>query len=114
MDNAKVAVAFCTFVGAYLRVKYTNYLLCFMTYHNLCEFSVYETVLALPELNLKYKIELVTYPSSMKCHLGIQIFIGVGRFRILGRQKLGGQGGGADSQQAHDVVMTSMRRNNVA
>ena len=26
----------------------------------------------------------------------------------------GGQGGGANSQQAHDVVMTSMRRNDVA
>ena len=32
--------------------------------------------------------------------------IGVGRFRILG--------GGPNSQQAHDVVMTSMRRNDVA
>ena len=44
--------------------------------------------------------------------------IGVGRFRILGGQGLeywgGGQGGGANSQQAHDVVMTSMRRNGVA
>ena len=45
--------------------------------------------------------------------------IGVGRFRILGGG--GGQGleywGGArgpNSQQAHDVVMTSMRRNDVA
>ena len=45
--------------------------------------------------------------------------IGVGRFRVLG----GGQGleywgggarGVANSQQAHDVVMTSMRRNDVA
>ena len=36
------------------------------------------------------------------------LHIGVGRFR-----KLGGQGG-ANSQQAHDVVMTSMRRNDVA
>ena len=37
--------------------------------------------------------------------------IGVGRFRIWG----GGQGGGgANFQQAHDVVMTSMRRNDVA
>ena len=35
--------------------------------------------------------------------------IGVGRFRILG-----GPGGGANSQQAHDVVLTSMRRNDVA
>ena len=31
-------------------------------------------------------------------------------FRIWG----GGQGGGANSQQAHDVVTTSMRRNDVA
>ena len=39
-------------------------------------------------------------------------YIGVGRFRILGG---GGQGGGgANSQQAHDVVTTSMRRNDVA
>ena len=44
-------------------------------------------------------------------------FIGVGRFRILG----GGQGleywgakGGPNSQQAHDVLMKSMRRNDVA
>ena len=35
--------------------------------------------------------------------------IGVGRFRILG-----GGGGQANSQQAHDVVLTSMRRNDVA
>ena len=27
---------------------------------------------------------------------------------------MGGKGGGANSQQAHDVVMTSMRRNDVA
>ena len=43
----------------------------------------------------------------------------VGRFRILGGQGLeywggGGGQGGPNSQQAHDVVMTSMRRNNVA
>ena len=38
------------------------------------------------------------------------VFIGVGRFRILG----GGARGGANSQQAHDVVMTSMRRIDVA
>ena len=40
-------------------------------------------------------------------------------FRILGGQGFeywggGGQGGGANSQQAHDVVMTSMRRHYVA
>ena len=45
--------------------------------------------------------------------------IGVGRFRILGGPRfriLGGPsgGGGPNSQQAHDVVMTSMRRNDVA
>ena len=36
------------------------------------------------------------------------MIIGVGRFRILGGP------GGPNSQQAHDVVMTSMRRNDVA
>ena len=43
-------------------------------------------------------------------------FIGVGRFRILGGQGLEYWGGlgGQNSQQAHDVVMTSMRRNDVA
>ena len=42
--------------------------------------------------------------------------IGVGKFRILGGARfriLGGQGG-PNSQQAHDVIMTSMRRNDVA
>ena len=39
------------------------------------------------------------------------ITIGVGRFRILGG---GGAKGGPNSQQAHDVVMTSMRHNDVA
>ena len=46
----------------------------------------------------------------------IALTIGVGRFRILGGQGLefwGGQGG-PNSQQAHDVVTTSMRRNDVA
>ena len=47
----------------------------------------------------------------------LNLDIGVGRFRILGGQGLeywgvGGQGGGgANSQQAHDVVMTSMQHN---
>ena len=41
--------------------------------------------------------------------------IGVGRFRILAGGGGGGGGkGGPNSQQAHDVLMTSMRRNNVA
>ena len=37
--------------------------------------------------------------------------IGVGRFRMFWGG--GGGGGGANSQQAHDVVMTSLRRNDV-
>ena len=47
-------------------------------------------------------------------------FIGVGRFRILGAPRFriwgGGRGGKGwpNSQQAHDVVTTSMRRNDVA
>ena len=50
---------------------------------------------------------------------GLCQFIGVGSFRILGGggvrfRILGSQGGGAHSQQAHDVVTTSMRRNDVA
>ena len=42
--------------------------------------------------------------------------IGVGRFRILGGGgcKVSNIGGGANSQRAHDVVMMSMRRNDVA
>ena len=40
--------------------------------------------------------------------------IGVGRFRILGVPRFRIWGGGANSQQAHDVVTTSMRRNDVA
>ena len=46
---------------------------------------------------------------------------GVGRFRILGGGGVqgldiwgGGQRGGANFKQAHDVVTTSMRRNDVA
>ena len=47
--------------------------------------------------------------SNAACPLrGIKYDIGVGRFRILGGQ------GGPNSQQAHDVVLTSMRRNDVA
>ena len=54
-----------------------------------------------------------------------RLYIRVGRLRILGGQGLeywggggggggGARGGGANSQQAHDVVLTSMRRNDVA
>ena len=44
-------------------------------------------------------------------------YIGVGKFRILGEPRfriLGGGARGANSQEAHDVVMLSMRRNDVA
>ena len=41
------------------------------------------------------------------------LFIGVGRFRIFGRPRFRILGG-ANSQQAHDVVLTSIRCNNVA
>ena len=43
-------------------------------------------------------------------------YIGVGRFRILEgpRSKILGGQGGPNSQQAHDVEMTSMRRRYVA
>ena len=46
----------------------------------------------------------------------ITLTLGVGRLRILGGQGLEywGSQGGANSQQAHDVVLTSMRRNDVA
>ena len=46
------------------------------------------------------------------------LLIGLGRFRILGWgarfRILGMPGRGTKSQQAHDVVTTSMRRNDVA
>ena len=57
---------------------------------------------------MHFRIKLIHFKTVM--------VIGVGRFRILGGQGLeywGGQGG-PNSQQAHDVVMTSMRRNDVA
>ena len=52
---------------------------------------------------------------SLSLSLSLSL-IGVGRFRILGGQGLEYWGGqeGANSQQAHDVVMTSMRRCYVA
>ena len=44
------------------------------------------------------------------------VFIGVGRFKILGgpRFRILGGAKGAKSKQAHDVALTSMRRNDVA
>ena len=58
----------------------------------------------------------ITTLSRLRHHLSI----GVGRFRILAPQYLkywgggGGGQGGPNSQQAYDVVTTSMRRNDVA
>ena len=66
---------------------------------------------------LKTIVLLTTLQRSL---LGIDkniCFIGVGRFRVLGGPRfriLGGGQGGPNSQQAHGVVMTSMRRNDVA
>ena len=70
---------------------------------------------------------LISRLKRMAFRFVINSYIGVGRFRILGGQGLeywggwgkgGGKGGGqgwrANSQQANDVVTTSMRRNNVA
>ena len=58
------------------------------------------------------------YQKRFYCYKKKNLNIGVGRFRILGG---GGQGleywganGGPISQQVHDVVMTSMRCNDVA
>ena len=48
-----------------------------------------------------FNLEVVLSWSALFAHT-----IGVGRFRI--------SGGGANSQQAHDLVTTSMRRNDVA
>ena len=70
------------------------------------------------KIKLRHNMALKVYPVIEKRILEFSSvqFIGVGRFRILGGPRfriLGGQGG-ANSQQAHDVVMTSMRRNDVA
>ena len=50
--------------------------------------------------------------SFIFCQFYLSGFIGVGRFRILGGG--GGGKGEANSQQAHDIVATSMQRNDVA
>ena len=42
------------------------------------------------------------------------LLIGIGRFRILGGGRGGGGQGGLNSQQPHDLVLTLMRRNDVA
>ena len=55
--------------------------------------------------------------NSGKIIMVLSYIIGVGRLRILGGPRfriLGGAKGGPNSQQAHDVVLTSMRRNDVA
>ena len=57
------------------------------------------------------KANICCYSHSMLselCH-----YIGVGRFRILGGPRFTILGGGPNSQQAHDVVTTLMRRNDV-
>ena len=66
-------------------------------------------------------VSFVTFCQFMNRYI---LSIGVGRFRIFGGGGGGGGGGlrfgvlgakgGANSQQAHDVVLTSMQRNDVA
>ena len=62
----------------------------------------------------------MSLPEHLQLHTIFTIYIiGVGRFRILGGQGLefsgrGQGGGGAKSQQAHNDILTSMRRNDVA
>ena len=50
-------------------------------------------------------IETMQFDTSLHC-----LLIGVGRFRLLGGQgiKYWGAKGGPNSQQAHDVILTSM------
>ena len=59
-----------------------------------------------------------TLPNELVIYFdrSISTLIGVGRFRILGgpRFRIWGGKGGPNSQQAHDVVTTSMGRNDVA
>ena len=68
-------------------------------------------------------LPLKVYPFSLNRRIKILLIpyehhIGVGRFRILGGPRFriwgGARGGGANSQQANDVVTTSMRRKDVA
>ena len=77
--------------------KQTNILHCFAL---ICE--TYRRVLCC----------IVTTQYRQQCHY----VIGVGRFRTLGGQGLEywGAKGEPNLQQAHDVIMTSMRRNDVA
>ena len=57
---------------------------------------------------LLYSFFLSFFNISDTKFLGTVLHIGVGRFRTLGGPR------GSNSQQAHDVVMTSMRRYDVA
>ena len=50
---------------------------------------------------------------NIHVNLKLAVLIGVGRFRILGGPRFRILGG-PNSQQAHDIIMTSMRRNDVA
>ena len=69
-------------------------------------------------------IQMIIVISNIVSRCALLHNIGVGRFRILGGggggvgggkvKNFGGDRGGTNSQQAHDVVTTSMRRNDVA
>ena len=96
--------------GLYRFEVFLSHFLCFCCFDCtlLCNFGFFRWVSVLTLLGVGRICD---------CDLYWVFSIGVGRFRILGggaRFRILGGGGAANSQQAHDVVMTSMRRNDVA
>ena len=57
--------------------------------------------------------ETYCHVKSLFIKLSLSERIGVGRFRILGWGGGGARAGGANSQQAHGIILTSMQRNDV-
>ena len=73
----------------------------------------------MPSVICKRHIHAVTKNSDVRRWPSYNINIGVGRFKILGgwgraRFRILGRPRGSKFPEAHDVVMTSMRRNDVA
>ena len=100
-----------------------------LTKYNILEFNVkvFETLIPYFDflnINKMVKPQWQNYtvhawrPTYHAAFSNVTLLMGVGRFRILGGPRFrilgGGARGGTNSQQAHDVVMTSMRRNDVA
>ena len=77
--------------------------------HTFCAF-IKRTSVVTKRLKVAYRY-LATYRSLVITHRRRKVKnIGGPRFRILG----GPRGGGPNSQQAHGIVLTSVRRNDVA